>query len=193
MKTSDFASKIGVAAGLMVALAGCNSTGGNSITETLDVKESRDQTQTAVVDPRAYCPKTVLRAGTETYRLFKKGVRKSDEGAMSSLRFQGNISEVVRECNYQGEILNIRVGIAGKVINGPTAETGTVQMPVRIAVTQGESVLYSELHQVNGTIEPGKSVGFFRFVDGNIYIPKPPRENIIVYAGFDEGPPEKTR
>ena len=79
------------------------------------------------------------------------------------------------------------------MINGPTSESGTFEMPVRVAVTQGSSVLYSELHQVIGTIEAGKSNGFFRFVDGNIYIPKPERENVLVYAGYDEGPPGKKK
>jgi len=169
------------------AVSACTSTGGSSVTDTLDVASNKPQ-KTEIIDPRAYCPKTVLRAGTETYRLFKKGVKKTDANALKSLRFQGTITEVVRECNYRGGILNIRVGLGGRVINGPTSETGTFLMPVRIAVTQGETVLYSQLHKVNGTIAPGKSNGFFRFVDGNINIPKPTAENIIIYAGYDEGP-----
>ncbi len=164
----------------------CNSSGGGGVANTLEVAKKQPLDEN--FDPRAYCPKTVLRAGTETYRVYEKGVKKSDPGSGSSLRFQGTISEVVRECNYKGGMLNIRVGLSGKIINGPTAENGSINMPVRVAVTQGSSVLYSELHQVVGTIEPGKSNGFFRFVDGNIFIPKPSAENIVVYAGYDEGP-----
>jgi hypothetical protein len=39
------------------------------------------------------------------------------------------------------------------------------------------------------TIPDGKSNAFFSFVDGNINIPVPEKPNLIVYVGFDEGPP----
>ena len=178
---------------LALVLSSCNSSEKSGVSEALDVagNQTPPEQQEEIQDLRAYCPKTVLRAGTETYRLFKRGVKKSDPDAKKSLRFQGSITEVVRECNYRGGMLHVRVGVAGRVINGPDGENGTFKMPLRIAVTRGDDVLYSQLHQINGTVQPGKSNGFFRFVDGNIQIPKPSAKNIIIYAGFDEGPKKK--
>ncbi|PCI04232.1 MAG: hypothetical protein COB78_07850 [Hyphomicrobiales bacterium] len=194
--SNNFALNITILAGLTLALAACNSTKNEGVVGALDIGSNQQQAKVEQVeeetqDLRAYCPKTVLRAGTETFRLYKRGVKKGDENARNSVRFQGSITEVVRECNYRGNTLNVRVGVAGRVINGPSGETGTFSMPLRIAVTRGEEVLYTQLHQVVGTIQPGKTNGFFKFVDGNIMIDKPKSKNIVIYAGFDEGPPKK--
>lgn len=195
---SKFALNITILAGLTLALAACTSTKKGGVVGALDIGDSQNQAKVEQVeeetqDLRAYCPKTVLRAGTETFRIYKRGVKKGDENARTSVRYQGSITEVVRECNYSGNTLNVRVGVAGRVINGPSGETGTFNMPLRVAVTLGEEVLYSQLHQVVGTIEPGKTNGYFKFVDGNILIDKPKSKNIIIYAGFDEGPPKKIK
>ncbi len=142
-----------------------------------------------VQDPRAYCPKTVMRAGTETldlYPLPPKKAKKVEPPTQEQLRFRAVISEVVRECDYAGEFLNMKVGVAGRVISGPSGETGTITLPVRIAVTQGDAVLYSQLHDIAATVDPGHTSGNFSFVDQAISFPKPQDKNIIVYVGFDE-------
>lgn len=150
--------------------------------------EPKPLTEQQIADLRSYCPKTVLRAGTETLRLYPEGVTEEDDDAELKLRFQANILEVARECNYSGDILGMRVGFAGRVINGPTGDSGAMELPVRIAVTRGEEVLYSQLHTIPVTIHPGSTVATFRFVDSNVAIAKPEHENILIYVGFDEGP-----
>lgn len=178
-------------------VAGCNSagTGGPSASDLVKDLEPGQQVQIAEPDKskdlRAFCPKTVIRAGTETYRTFEPGVSKDDIGAISSVRFQATVTSVARECNYSGGQLNIRVGLKGRVINGPTGAVGTINTPVRVAVvTTGKDVLYSQLHQVPVTIPEGGTTAKFSFVDGNIFIPEPEKPNLVVYVGFDEGPPE---
>ena len=104
------------------------------------------------------------------------------------LRFRATISEVARECNTAGPFLNIKVGVRGRYLSGPKGETGQFAMPVRVAVTQGDSVLYSKLHQIPAEILPGRSNGTFSYVDNEISIPQPDRENVIIYVGYDEGP-----
>ena len=115
-------------------------------------------------------------------------VTKDDEGASSKLLYRGSITEVVRECNSAGTFLNIRVGVRGRYLSGPQGNTGTFDMPVRVAVTQGDAVLYSTLHQIPATLQPGQQNDNFAYVDENISIPKPDSENIIIYVGYDEGP-----
>ncbi len=177
-------------------LSACNSAGTNQVDNTLDVTPSANQQLASVPpedqfqDPRGYCPKTVLRGGTEAYDVFPTGVKKEDEGSSAKLRFRATISEIVRECNTAGDFLNIRVGVRGRYLSGPAGESGSFMMPVRVAVTQGESVLYSQLHQIPADIPPGQRNGTFQYVDNNISIPKPDRENIIIYVGYDEGPYE---
>ena len=181
----------------LIALAGCNSANKSGpdisdLTKDLEpgqqVKIGEDDNS---VNLRAFCPRTVIRAGTETYRTFEKGVNKDDPGALSALRYQVTVREVARECNYNGGQLNIRVGLKGRVINGPTGATGTIDTPIRVAlVTTGNDVLYSQLHKVPVSIPEGGSTATFSFVDGNIFIPAPEKENLLIYVGFDEGPPK---
>lgn len=176
------------------ALSACNSSGTNTVDDTLNVSPSGNPQiaavpqEDAIQDPRAYCPKTVLRAGTETYDVYPDGVDVEDPDAASKLRFRATIGEVARECNSAGNFLNIRVGVRGRYLSGPTGETGAFTMPVRVAVTQGDSVLYSQLHQIPAEIPPGQRNGTFQYVDNNVSIPKPERENVIIYVGYDEGP-----
>lgn len=173
-----------------VALAGCNSSGsGSRIDDTLS---SAQQTNAATPaadefqDPRAYCPRTVMRAGTETLDVFPDKMRPDDPDAASKLRFRGMIRDVVRECATAGSFLNIKVGVAGRVLSGPAGESGSFLMPIRIAVTQGDTVLYSQLHDVPATIPEGTTNASFSFVDNAISIARPERPNVIVYVGFDE-------
>ncbi len=179
---------------LALTLAACNSATQNQTEDTLGISEQPEVAETQPVDQstnlRAFCPRTIIRAGTETYRTFEGGVTKDDPGALNSLQFQSTITDVARECNYSPTNLNMKVGIKGRVINGPTGLTGTFNVPVRVAITSSaDEVVYSQLHQVQVTIPDGKSNAFFSFVDSNINIPVPEKPNLIVYVGFDEGPP----
>ncbi|MEM7068916.1 MAG: hypothetical protein AAF478_08530 [Pseudomonadota bacterium] len=175
-------------------LQACNSSGSKSSAEdTLDLGQQA-QTEQKPVDHsknlRAFCPRTVIRGGTEVHRTFANGVKKDDEDAMNSLEFQSTITESVRECNYSPTDLSIRVGVRGQVINGPTGATGTINVPIRIAVVSvAQEVFYSQLHQVAVTIPEGGSNAKFRFIDENIILPVPDRPNLVIYVGFDEGPP----
>lgn len=184
---------------ITVFLAACNTATKNQTEDTLGITDQTEQTETAEAQPidqsknlRAFCPRTILRAGTETYRTFEGGVKKGEPGALNSLQFQSTITDVARECNYTTGNLNMRVGVKGRVINGPTGLTGTLNVPLRIAVaTTANEVIYSQLHQVPVTIPEGGSNALFSFVDSNVNIPVPDKKNLVVYVGFDEGPPQE--
>jgi hypothetical protein len=186
-------------ASIAALAASCNSAGGGGQVDSTLGTAGQQQTAAAapagqtppsasgeVLDPRAYCPKTVLRAGTETYNVYPDKVKKDDPDAARKLRFRSTITGVVRECNYAGDVLNMKVGVEGRLISGPTGEAGQFTMPVRVAVTRGDEVLYTKLHDVPAEIPAGRTNGVFRFVDEAVSIPKPTRENIIIYVGYDE-------
>jgi hypothetical protein len=181
-------------AGLAAMLAGCNSAGTAGVEDTLDVSQPANQQVTGlpkedqVQDPRAFCPKAVIRAGTETFNVYPQGVDPEEAGSSAKLRWRSTISEVARECNSAGEFLNIRVGVRGRYLSGPSGETGIFTMPVRVAAVQGDTVLYSKLHQIPAEIPPGRLNGTFAYVDNEVSIPKPEGKNIVIYVGFDEGP-----
>ena len=177
---------------LALVLTACSSSGENQVQSALGSVQPGQQAQAgqAATDPvqdlRAYCPKTVMRAGTEKLDLYPPKSKPDEVPPAAALRFRATITEVVRECNYAGDLLNMRVGIAGRIISGPAGETGPLTLPVRVAVTQGDTVLYSQLHDIPAEILLGRTNANFSFVDSAISLPKPDKENIVVYVGFDE-------
>ena len=178
----------------LFALTACNSTTGDSTKDTnilgLPKKEEKAEAREPEPfnDPRAFCPRAIIRSGTETYRVFENGVKEDDANALASLRLQGTLTQTARECNYTPTNLNMKIGINGRVINGPTAATGTFEMPVRVAVVRGDEALYSQLHRIQVIIPEGGSFASFRFIDDQISLPIPEKKNLIVHVGFDEGP-----
>jgi hypothetical protein len=171
---------------LILAISACTSFGTSDVLGS--AANTKKKAEEEYADLRAYCPKTSIRAGTETMRVYPKGVKKDAEDLRQKLRFQATIQEVVRECNYVAETLAMRIGIAGKVINGPTGEAGELELPIRVVVTRGEETLYSQLHKITTNIEPGRNLATFRFVDEAVNIDKPEIKNILIRVGFDEGP-----
>ncbi len=53
---------------------------------------------------------------------------------------------------------------------------------------RGEDVLYSQLHKIPADIPPGQTNGVFSYVDENISIPMPDKDNLRIFVGYDEGP-----
>lgn len=201
----EFLSKTGrySIVGLGLIVASCQTSGGNIFGEAAPTTEnSANPEQVATADPKInpnartrqkntrsllseYCPAVRIRAGTETYRIFPKGVDKTDT---DNLRYQATITKVARECAYVGENLTIKVGARGRVITGPSGESGNITMPIRVAVTEGGETVYSKLYKPVETIASGSTNTQFSFVDADVVIPAPRNTNVRVFIGFDEGP-----
>jgi len=184
----------GFAIGALLFLAGCTTSGENGVlssaVQPADQNNPENPTQrTALANTRNeltdYCPRTVLREGTGSYRLYKKRAsRETTEG----LRYQATILKVARDCQYEQGQLNMQIGVSGRVINGPSGESGSFKMPLRVAVRVGEELVYSKLHQLDGNIPSGTNNNSFTFVDNQVSIPAPTSRNVRIFVGFDEGP-----
>ena len=59
---------------------------------------------------------------------------KGDQSTAGDLRYQLSFGQTARECSVQGETLNIKVGVQGRVILGPLGAPGPVDVPLRYAV-----------------------------------------------------------
>lgn len=194
MLSQKFSTAISfVALATLAGLAGCNSTDtASNVENTLNVQQTQQAGNLPVADEiqdiRAYCPKIVLREGTETFNIYQDGVKAEDDGAAKLIKYRATITDTVRECNSAGQFLNIKVGIKGRYLSGPKSDVGSFNMPIRVAVTRGDEVLYSQLHQVYAEIPVGRTNGAFAYVDKNISILKPDSPNILIYVGYDEGP-----
>ena len=115
---------------------------------------------------------------------------KGGEDDPAKLSYQASISEVTRSCSRTTGMLTMNVAVAGRVVPGPAGVSGTVTLPIRVVVLQGEEVLYSQADQPSGggRRQPGTQ---FVFNDPNVTVPIPEDNTLQVFAGFDAGPPKK--
>lgn len=174
------------------ALTACQSSGENAPID-LGIGTTDDGgTQVAAapdgqitdVELRAYCPRVELRDGTAFYNTYLRGKEEDPD----SVIYQASIAEVTRACNYSGGSLTMTVAAAGRVVPGPQAKAGTITMPIRVAVVQGDSVLYSQLHRYPIQVSEGIGATQFVFNDPAVVIPAPQTRNVTVFVGYDEGP-----
>jgi hypothetical protein len=135
------------------------------------------------VEVRAYCPSVRLREGTNFYRTYDKGAQ--DDPA--SVIYQAALGETTRSCTYNNGILGMTVAASGRIVPGPKGRAGTINMPIRVAVTRGDEVLYSKLHKQQVQISETGATQFV-FTDAEVSFPQPTQRDITIFIGYDEGP-----
>jgi hypothetical protein len=178
--------------GFMLAVAGCQSGDSGSVLgsatgTTTDSAAKPAEEKVKESDLRGYCPRVTLRDGTAFFNSYAKGGQ--DDPA--KLLYQASITNVTRSCKRSDGMVNITVAVAGRVVPGPAGAPGTITMPIRIAVVQGETVLYSQLHKHQVAVGDASAATQFVFNDPNISLPEPSQRDIQIFAGYDEGPPAK--
>lgn len=169
--------------GALLALAGCQSSGGTEVAAAGGQAAAPEPVRESEL--RAFCPPVQLRQGTAFYSSYQRGGQDDPQ----RLVHQASISNVTRACSYASDgSITLNVGVAGRVVPGPQGSAGQVNMPIRIAVVQGTTVLYSQLHQYPVNVQDTAGATQFVFNDPAVSIPRPEGTNIVVFAGFDEGP-----
>lgn len=178
------------------ALTACQSTANKPVDlgiggASTDQSAATGGDQIAATEPgtisetelRAYCPRVVLRAGTSSYRTHEG----ADTEDPSAVIYQAMIAETSRSCTYGNGMLNMTVALAGRVVPGPKGREGQITMPIRVAVTRGDEVLYTQLHQHPVQVTAGGATQFL-FTDAAVTFPQPTQRNVTVFVGYDEGP-----
>lgn len=172
------ACRIAVLLGAIGSLAACS---------TSDSNLSQDLQPTAPVVAEApgrvpdYCPKITLREGTSVLR----------KGQGDAQEYVASVTQTTRSCRVQNGELSMEVGVAGRVVPGSAAKSGSVRLPIRVAIVRGSEVLYSELGQQPVAMDPAGGAQDFIYVDRNVRLPEPTRRDLTVFVGFDEGMPKK--
>lgn len=185
MSIGNWSSKL-AAVTMVLALAGCQ---GGGVQQTLNLGSSKDDaTQQREVyteqELRGYCPKVTLRENTGYYTTYAKG----GDGDPDSVVYQAAINDVTRSCKQADGFLNMKVAAAGRVVAGPKGKSGTISMPVRVVVLEGDTVLYSQLNRHQVQIDTANGATQFLVSDENVQVPIQPGSRFRVYVGYDEGP-----
>ena len=83
----------------------------------------------------------------------------SEEGNALALRYQGSFVRAARECRVTGNMVNIRIGVEGRVILGPAGAPGQVSNSVALCAGRTRSLntskpIWSKLQIINVEIPP---------------------------------------
>ncbi|MDK9697074.1 MAG: hypothetical protein OEL76_11830 [Siculibacillus sp.] len=166
---------------LPLALAGCGATEGIGSNIMSVVTPKPKEMDPAIYAATPVCPNVEIRDGTEFMPVFKPG----KFGDTSQILFQASVQRVARDCDMEGENVRVRVGIAGRVLSGPTGATGASNVPVRVAVTVGDRVVYSKLHQAAVDVQAPDYSALWSVVDDAVVLSIADSKEATIYAGLD--------
>ncbi len=183
------------ALGFILAAAGCQSS------DTLGAlglgrEDKPAENKVSIDELRAFCPRVQLRDGTAYFDSYTRDGKDKDGNAdPTKIIYQASIGDVTRSCTYGPGTITVNVAVAGRVVPGPAAKDGPVNLPIRVVAMRGEEVLYSQIHQYPVSITAVGGAAQFVFNDPAVTFPTQPDTRVVVYAGFDDGPkkPEKKR
>ncbi len=187
MISVGFSGKILSALALAMTLSACSSGSGFSTRSLIsggpDPKAEQETLEKFAAV--AVCPDVQVREGTQMLAVFEKG----KEGDYGAIRFQGTIRKFARECRTDASgTTTIKVGVAGRLLAGPSGATGTATLPLRVVLARnGDEVLYSKLYPLNVTIAPGTAAADWDLVAPDVVVTGDKSQgNFIIYVGFDE-------
>jgi len=137
------------------------------------------------------CPRIDIRQGASTL-LVNAGQTSGEDANALSLRYQGTFVRAARECRVTGNMVNIRIGIEGRVILGPAGVPGQMSVPLRYALVSetlnNSRPIWSKLQILNVEIPPQTAHVNFTHIAEDLTVPIPSAselENWVIYIGFD--------
>lgn len=167
---------------LGLIVAGCTTSGGSQSAATVASEPRVTQN-----DLQIYCPRITLREGTSYFSTYEKG----GQGDSERVIYQASISDVTRDCRRDNGNLTITVAAAGRVVPGPKFRNGTITMPIRVAVLQGDKVISSTLHKQAVKMDNAQAATQFLFSGTPFTVPEASARQVQIFIGFDEGPKKR--
>jgi hypothetical protein len=132
------------------------------------------------------CPSVTVREGASTLAIHAAG-----EPSAMSLRYQGTIGRIARECKVVARTLQMKVGVEGRIVVGPAGGPGKLDVPLRLAVVrEGPKPVTILTKTYRVPVEIGEGTGNIPFVqiDDALSFPLPPIAELdayVVYVGYD--------
>ncbi|MCL6706216.1 hypothetical protein M8R20_04305 [Pseudomonas sp. R2.Fl] len=171
---------------LTSGLAACNAgnpAGGLDVAGSEQAQQQQQQQAVASV-VQGTCPPIALRDGTAFFRTYAKGAKDDPQQVV----YQASLADTTRSCsrNDAGQ-LTITVMVQGRLISGPQGKAGTLSMPIRVSVVDGDQVLYSEITKFDAALADVNQPSQFVFTKDVTGIPGEISRLALVSVGFDDG------
>jgi hypothetical protein len=176
----------------LLSLAGCGSLG-EGASSIGDMFLLAGTTVPEVQGPAledVYCPPVGVIEGGAALQAYSGG-RVGDAGA---LRNQITLGQLARECAGQpdGSTL-VKVGIQGRALLGAGGGAGRFDVPVRVVVKRGSTIIANRLRRVAVTIPAGDTQGTFTIIEDGIVIPPVDAEHFEIEVGLGGAGPAEGR
>jgi hypothetical protein len=153
------------------ALAGCSKGTDNNFTlfgpSTSAPTAAAEKTVETVKD----CPRVEIAFDGGVFRV--PGAQNSAGQDGQNVNYQFSITETARECEVHQGRLQMKVGLSGHVVLGPTGRPGTFSAPVRISILKGsqDAVVATKDAHATATVLPGRGEALFTLVIDPITVP----------------------
>lgn len=188
MHVSLIVSRGVLAVSLLMALAGCNA--GNPVSGLLPQSTPAAQPVSASGEPfvQGFCPQVNLRDGSAFHRAYTRG--KEEDAA--HVIYQASIADTTRSCSRTESTLTVNVLAQGRLVSGPQGKAGTITVPVRITVIDGEQQVYSEVEPFSVTVADVNQPTQFVYSRA-VTVPGNVSSMARVHLGFDDGKAKKKK
>ena len=175
----------------MAALSGCSSLGLGGKDKDPTPITVAPETGAGTVAPPAVgavyvagkCPQIVIRDEGAIFKSYAKGAK--DDPAQ--LAYQASLVQGTRQCTTDGTALNMTIVVQGRLVAGPMGGSGSVTMPIKVSVMDGETVLYTDTTNFQASIPPGEGSAQFLYTDNKIHVTGGAAGFVSVYVSFDQG------
>ncbi len=116
-------------------------------------------TVTGGIDPG--CPKFVAEPRDNNITFYEQG--RAGDGL--AIMHRGEITKTARECRVEGGQVKIKYGFSGRVLLGPRGQSGTVTLPVNVAVTDAKRAkVAADAMKISVAVALDKPIGYFSAV-----------------------------
>lgn len=169
----------------MAALAGCQSGNGPGALDLGGLgagKPSQEQSDDKlnVRELLAFCPPVTLRADQSISNVYARG----GDGNPEKLIRRSWVTDATRTCDFNNGVMAMKIAVAGRIVPGPAASVGTIEVPIRVTVVQGTEEIYSKQHLHQVAIADTAGATQFMFIDSGFSMPNPTTRNIRVFIGL---------
>jgi hypothetical protein len=107
------------------------------------------------------CPPVVAWPNDRLVTLYEAGHTNDAQAIIH----RGEITKLARECQFYGDRVVVKYGVAGRVLLGPKGKPGPVTLPISIKVADANRrVLTRDAMQVSTMIQQQNLVGYFSVV-----------------------------
>lgn len=183
-----------LAVSLLMALAGCNT--GNPVSGLMGQSAPQPAAPAATAAApvgsdafvQGFCPQVALRDGTTVHRVYARG----KDNDPTQVVYQASIADTTRSCSRTESTLTVNVLAQGRLVSGPQGKAGTINLPVRITVIDGDQQVYSEVEPFSVTIADVNQPTQFIYSRA-VTVPGNVSGLTRVHIGFDDGKAKKNK